>query len=76
MQCPAGGWPSACEVVKGCGGDVAPHSGWCHCVGVWWKGGVTSMRLCEMFVDFRWSVKFSLRMGILEEPDGLVFLLV
>ena len=25
-----------------------------------------------MFVDFRWLVKFFLRMGVLEEQDGVV----
>ena len=28
--------------------------------------------LVTMFVDFRWSLKFSLRIGVLEEQDGAV----
>ena len=29
--------------------------------------------LVARFVDFRWSVKFSLRIGILEQQDGVVW---
>ena len=28
--------------------------------------------LVAMFVDFQWSVKFSLRVGVLEKQDGVV----
>ena len=35
-------------------------------------GVVETMFLVGLFVDFRWSVNISLRMGILEAQDGTV----
>ena len=78
------GWriATACLHVNGwwlCGGGVAPLTQevsramgvveWHlrHCV----HWGCTV--LVATFVDFRWSVKLSVRMGVLEEQNGVVF---
>ena len=77
-------WRIACLHVMVwwlCGGSVAPPTqevGHAIVLGVWWD--VTcAFRCCQgcavlvaMFVDFQWSVKFSLRVSILEEQDSVI----
>ena len=72
-----------------CVGGVAPSTqevSRAIVLGMWWNGTdvilcvlmlsrlcCVSGHTCGLTVGFRWSVKFSLRMVILEEQDGVVF---
>ena len=72
-----------------CAGGVAPPTqevGRAIVLWVWWSGTdvivcilmlsrlcCVSGNVCGLPVGFRWSVKFSLRTGVLEEQDGVVF---
>ena len=70
-----------------CEGGVAPPTQEVACaivLGVWWNGTndivcimlsrlcCVSGNVCGLLVGFRWSVKFSLRMGVHEEQDDVV----
>ena len=46
-------------MCTGCGGMAC-----CACFDI--------VKLVALFVDFQWSVKFSLIMGVLDEQDGAV----
>ena len=55
-----------CAIVLGNGTDVIA------CVLMLWRPCCISGKVCGLPVSFRWSVKLSLRMGVLEEGDGVV----
>ena len=72
-----------CQCVKGCWLEVVPLHPCRNFVVSWWWDvveccchGLAFWYWCIVFVYFRWSVKISCRMGILEQQDGCVLALL